>query len=529
MSSDSYFAALALALSLLPSGALANVGSQDDLALRQNEEILAECAFDRGEGLFRALEAYLRLGRLYAAREDWELAEAYFETAIEEALPASLPLWARALDVADVERRWRFVERAMAGLIEARMARGELESARRAALEFLNAKERLRFSFSGPGQLSLLAAAEALSVAGGVIGDDGRCGVVRWYPDVEAAVRDGIRWKDCLSGPALAVQLVLWVRAENPESSLRPRCEKLIAEIARCPGALIDPAPLYAVACVKYDEQESGEVVTILKRVLSLLARTDPLTYRDYAPPTYFYLGRSYQRLDRHLEAAMAFREGHFTSPGNETWDSYNETGFYRSAEELLRAAPADPLLKSLFDEAERVAAVLYGHDQRGLIAFLTAERARTIHQDFMAALRHYREVPPSSDYYVAAQVYIGVCKYHIAQPDLALGFLLPHLEDHVLDAFELEEDFIFDEEGLETAKATAELYRALIEYERTDYPAVIEHAWDFHLAYPQEKELAPRAMRMVARSLIRTGHLDDGRRYLELASRIYGAEPREE
>ena len=61
---------------------------------------------------------------------------------------------------------------------------------------------------------------------------------------------------------------------------------------------------------------------------------------------------------------------------------------------------------------------------------------------------------------------------------------------------------------------------RALIEYERTDYDAVIEHAWDYHFAHPKEEDLAPRAMRMVGHSLIRRDRFDDGRRYLDLATR---------
>ena len=69
---------------------------------------------------------------------------------------------------------------------------------------------------------------------------------------------------------------------------------------------------------------------------------------------------------------------------------------------------------------------------------------------------------------------------------------------------------------------AYAGFYRALIEYDRGDYAAVIENARDYYEAFPDQASLAPWTMRLVGNSLSKTGKSDEAKAYLQTALDLY-------
>lgn len=486
-------------------------------------KILEDVVFLAGEGTPGALRAYDMIGQVYAAEQEWEMAAIYFEAVIEQALPSDLEAWQQMikdleLTEADKEQRWLFLELSIGGLVQTLLSNGDVEAATKYALHLYNTQRRGGYSYSMQlGYPSLLAAAGVLLDAGGVVGGKLNEGSGVWYETEQAAEDAGHkRTRDRIATADLALRIAQQVVSENQGNVLRVKGQKLIADITSRPGVEVDPSVLYEAAEGKYnavtgttkpDEKKAGnqEAIEAFKLVLAALEGKDQASRIELGPKTFFRMGRAYQRLERHFEAAMAFREGCTTWRGDIQHDSFNATGYYKSMQELLRNAPGDQLLKGLYQEAEDIAAELSTADQDEIL-FDQAERLRR-QKKFEEAIEKYKQIKNSAISYEKAHVYIGVCQWRIGQRDEGYRHLVDYIEN-VDDPLKFPSVTGAKEAKRRDALATARFYRCLHEYKGNMHAEVIEHSKDYYDEHDDQTTMAPWVMHMVGDSYSKTGKM---------------------
>ncbi len=503
--------------------------SQEDgeFSFQQAHLILEEVVFDQGEGSPNALRAYDLIGRVYGAQQDWEQASIYFEAVIEQALPSEPKAWAEMikeleLGPADKEQRWLFVELSTTGLCESLMATGNVPGACKYAMHLYNTQKREGFSYSTTlGYPSLLAAARTLLDSGGTIGGNFSRGDGVWYATDQDAADDGVSKRNRKTTTEVALIIAQQVVAENQGNVLQVRGQKLIADITSRPGAVVDPSVLYEAAEGKYNNKENEPALAAFKLVLAALQDKDRATQLEFAPKTFYRMGRAYQRLDRHLEACIAFREGCTTWLGDPEYDAFNAKGFYDSAQAVQRNAPGDVTVKALYDQSEEIASRI-GEEDRDEILFKQGEKKRRIEKDYDGAIAKYQQVNRAAISYEKALVNVGVCKFRQGKKDEAHPIFVDYLEKFVTDDLNSTGGSASKEGKRRDAMATAGFYRALIEYGRGDYAEVIKNTRDYYETYPEQNSLAPWTMRLVGNSLSKTGKVDEAKAYLQTALGLY-------
>ena len=493
-----------------------------EYSFQQAHRILEEVAFEQGEGTPGALRAFDLIGRVYNAQRDWEQAVVYFEAVIDQVLPTDPEQWAKTvkqlgLSPADKEQRWLFVELSTDGLCEALMATGRVREACKYALHLVNTQKHEGFAYSTTlGYPSLLAAAWTLLDSGGVVGGDLELGRGQWYATDREAADDGV--KKHRRRPAAKVALIIarQVVAENQKNMLRVRGQELIAEITRRPGVDVDPRDLYAAAEGKYNNQEYEPALEAFKLVLVALQHEDRAARVELAPKTLYRMGRAHQRLGRHLEACLAFREGCTTWSGDPQYDTANAQAFYDSAQVLQRKSPGDDVVKTLCEEAESIAAAKNVGDRNKILYNLA--RKKHLEKAYDKAIDLFQQIERSAALYEKALINSGVCRFDQERKDEAHSIFVDYLENYVTDPLNTTEGDAEREARRRDAMATAGYYRACIEFDRKEYVAVIEHARDYYRTFPEQTSFAPRTMRRVGSSLIRIGELDEAKSYLGIA-----------
>jgi len=490
-------------------------------------KILEDVVFLAGEGSPGALRAYDMIGQVFGAEQQWDMSAIYFEAVIEQALPSDPDAWKTMvkdleLGESDKAQRWLFLELSTGGLVEAHLSNGDVEIAAKYALHLYNTQRREGFSYSTQlGYPSLLAAARVLLDAGGVVGGKLNEGAGSWYPSEQDARDAKHSRRNIITTADLALRIAQQVVDENQGNVLRIHGQKLIADVTSRPGVEVDPSVLYEAAEGKYNaatrggkdaEVENQMAIEAFKLVLAALENKDQAARIELGPKTFFRMGRAYQRLDRHFEAAMAFREGCTTWRGDPQHDSFNATGFYKSMQELTRSAPGDSLLKNLYQQAEDIAAELSNQDQDQIL-FDQGERLRR-KKDFEAAISKYEQVKNSAIDYEKAFVYIGVCRYRMGEREAGYKHLLDYVEN-VNDPARFPSVSGAKEAKRRDALATANFYRCLHEYSIKDYSAVIEHSATYHEDFDDQKSMAPWVMNMVGDSYSKTGKMDEAKAML--------------
>ncbi len=488
-------------------------------------QILEEAVFYAGEETPTALRAYDLIGQVYGAQADWDSSAIYFEAVIEQALPTDPKLWTKMVDELelgqqDKDQRWLFVELSTAGLVEAKMAAGDVEGAMRYALHLYNIQKKEGFEYSTMGYKSLLTVGSALLDAGGVIGGKTSRGEGKWYPSRDAAKEAGISKRNIISTTDLALKIGQQVVAENQGSVLQIHGQKLMASVLSRPGVVVETSVLYEAAEGKYNARENHDALVAFRVVLASLEGKDKATALEFAPGTYFRMGRTYQRLDRNLEAAMAFREGCTTYVGDPEYDPGNSKGFYKSMQALARNAPGDALIKQMLEESQKLAADLSKGDA-DQINFDLAERARS-NKKYDAAISKYKLISKSAIDYEKALVNIAVCTYRLGQKDEGYRLFVDYLENFVTDTLNSTGDSDAKAAKRKDAMATALFYRALHESSKAQYEDVIAHVRDYYVTYTDQTSLAPWTMRMVGEAMMHTGKIAEAKQYLQIALDTY-------
>lgn len=520
---------------------LGKAQEEGQFSLDQAVQILEEAVFEFGEGTPMALRAYDLLGHVYAAQDMWLEASAYFEAVVEQAIPSDRDAWnemvrEQELGQADKEQRWLFVELSTEGLVDAYTNAGETEAACKYALHLYNTQRVEGFQYSPQlGYPSLLAAGRALLDSGGWIGGNYSAGEAEWYPDQEAATEAGHSRRNRLSCADFALKIAQQVNSENRGNVLQIRAQKLIAEIIDRPGVQVAPEVLYEAAEGAYNDDDLDAAVEGFRRVLAALDGADSSARLEFGPKVFYRMGRSFQKLERPWEAAMAYQEGCTTFQGDPEYDSYNSQSFYRVTQDLKRRAPGDPIVEALYREAENIAAKLAEGDKDEIL-FQQAERKRR-DKEYQAAIDLYRQVSASSATYEKALVAIAECTFRMGDTDGALGLFDQYLGEFVEDP---KNDI-----GASQAKkirrheamAKAEFYRGLIWNARAEAAAeadvsnsggdpaqwrkVVELLKDYYKTYEEQDVLAPWTMRMVVNAHLALEENDAARQvYDEMLSR---------
>lgn len=493
------------------------------------KQTLEDVVFEFGEATPPALRAYDLIGRVYAAQQQWSLARDFFEAVVEQAIPTDPKAWSelvkeQELTQGDKEKRWLFVELSTEGLVNAYSAMGDSANAAKYALHLYNAQKREGFAYSLQlGYPSLLAAARTLLECGGWVAGDLAGGDVKWYPTEDEAKAAVSNRRNRLSCTDFALRIADQVNKENKGNVLQIRAQKLIAEVIDQPGVEVDPGVLYEAAEGAYNDGNHAAAIAGFKRVLRALEGKDEATRLQYGPRIFFRMGRTYQRMGRPLEAALAFQEGCTTWVGDPEYDDDNAQSFYTSMQEVVRMCPGDQAIQALLSESENKAAELSKQDADQINFNLGRKAYRN--DDFDEALKRFGEVKPAGLDYEKALVFIAVCKLRKGETSEAERLLDQYIEEYVKDATHPVGTSPAKAAKRQDAMAMAEFYRSLIGFKRAeratssgnDDPAlwqrVVDLSTGYEDRYPEQTDYAPVTMRNLMNAQLALGKTAEARK----------------
>jgi hypothetical protein len=486
--------------------------TQDEGEFNFNQALMTceSLVFKAGEGTPHCLRAYNLMGRTYAAKQSWEDASTFFQAVIDVAIPADLDEWkeiVKELDLqqTDKEQRWLFVELATPGLVEALASSGEMSEACRFALHLYNTQKREGFEFSRElGYPALLICAETLLDSGGFIGGKISSGETAWFQSEDEAKAAKHSSRNRIACADLSLKIAQQVNAENQGNILQVRAQKLISKIITRPGVEVQPAVLYEAAEGHYNEGNNTEAIRGLKQVLAALDDADDATRLELAPKTYYYLGRSYQQLDRHLEAIMSFREGVTSYRGDPEYDAYSAQQLYKSADRMRKTIRDDDQITAMFNEAETIAAQL-SEANKDEILYRQAENLRS-ERKFAEAIPKYEQIDKLANDYEKSLVAIGECRFRLGETEAAETQFASYIEGFITDENNSVENSPVRAARRSDALAKARFYRTLIAYQAADktgfdqtlWNKVIELGAEYPDLHPTQDALAPWTMRMV-------------------------------
>lgn len=521
---------------------MGRIQESGQFSYEQAIRVLEEVVFDFGEGTPPALRAYDLIGRVYAARQQWDMARDFFEAVVEQAIPSDPAEWRQMiadlqLGPADKERRWLFVELSTEGLVQAYQAIGNLAKGSRYALHLYNTQKREGFAYSLQlGYPSLLAAARMLLDSGGWVGGDPNSGDLRWFATEEEVRKEVTNRRNRFSTTDFALRIADQVNKENRGNVLQVRAQKLIAEIIEQPGVDVDPSFLYEAAEGQYNDRNDEAALAGFKRVLRALEGKESAVRLQYGAKIYFRMGRIYQRLERPLEAALAFQEGCTTWVGDPEHDSPNAQNFYQAMQEVSRRSAGDQAITALLGEAERLAASLSTQD-KDQITFNFGMRSFRA-GDFAEAIQHFGQVQPTGVDYEKALVHIAVAKLRMGQTAEAERLLEEYIEEYVKDPTKATGNSPTKEARRREALAMAEFYRGSIAFRRAekaaedgkDDPALwrrfLELCDGYEDRFPEQTSYASVLMRSAMNAKLALGDTAEARKEYDKLFQTYPESP---
>lgn len=448
--------------------------SQEDgtFAFEQAYTTLENTVFVAGEGSPGSLQAYELLGRCFMAQGDPQSAYAFFEAVVNQAIPSDPEAWAllvkeQELDQSAKDQRWLFVQLAMGGLLESLLATGETAEACRYAMHFHNTLKKEGFQIQpGFGYEAYLAVARCLLDSGGWIAGNWTGGEAAWYPDEEAAKAAVSSKRNRFPTTDRALAIAQQINRENKGNRMKVRAQKLIGKIIERPGVKVDPNVLYEAAEGVYNEGEYETAIYAFKRLLRVLDNEDDALRTEFMPKTLYRIGRAYVRMDRNLEAAMAFREGCTTWQGDPEYDTPNARGYFTLMKDLKSGSGDAPEFAALYTESESLAERFASQTDQDEIKWNKAEKLSR-DKSWDEAIEKYGEISPASNYYERAMVQTAVCTYRSGKEAegeaLLKGYLVDYLEDPVKSAIG---DSEIKAAMRQVARARAEFYYALAAFD---------------------------------------------------------------
>jgi tetratricopeptide (TPR) repeat protein len=489
---------------------LARVSETGIYLFGQAERTLENLALEAGETSGPGLNAYLTLAEVKAAQSDYSSARDFADFVYGVALPEGETQqaeygWAEATRD-EKAGRFGLAELVLPTLIDARVALGETEQASRAALHFHNTWKREGFELSPRGYLALLSVARLLLDVGGSVAGVPEKGDLTWFDSEESATTAGhSAEKGLRSGLELALALAQQVNADNKGNTLQVRAQRVISDVISRPGISVSPDLLFEAAQGEYFAKEYAKAIESLKGVLRVLGSKERAVQEATTPKVLYFLGSALVGMERHLEAAMAFREGTTRWKGDPEYREKLARGFYAGMGVLRNETGNDPLFAKLYLEAETLLSdAAASTSDRGQILLQQAERKYREEKDYAGARGLYRQIEAGSDAYEKGQAMAALCLYKQGDFEGAKREFQSYLE--------LVADPAKRPTGggaraaREEAHAIATFYLGRIAYEASDWPSVIERLGSFDRDFPGQSDYGPNALYMVALAHVAQG-----------------------
>lgn len=492
--------------------------------------VLESLVFEALEGTPYALRAYVAMGDVYAYQQKWPEAATFYQAVIDQAIPVEREVWESLVDEQELTEgqkvlRFLFLEVATRGALAAFFNAGELENAARYALHFYNTQRREGFNLSVRGYLSLLQVARTILDVGGYIGGNLVDGEAVWYA-TEEEMDENHPSRYQTTSVDFALRLAQRVNQENKGNTLQIRAQSLISDVIDRPDVVVSPEILFEAAEGEYNERNYFDALRGYRRVLRSIDGEDQLTRMEYGAKVMAQIGNCFRRLDRHLEAAMAFREG-CTQWQDPALNARNAQAFYGALQIVKRSAnQSTEYLDELSREAENLVVSMEGIGEDS-VHWNRGEKARG-NKEFEEAIGYYEKIEPSSDHYEKAKVAIGRCYFRMGQTEKALEVFNEYLEEYVVDPKNAISSPSAQARRKE-ATVLAEFFRGLMSHIRAeesgddaDYRKVIEYLSDFHVDYADQTSLAPWCMELVVESHLALGQREEARATLEQMNELF-------
>jgi len=503
---------------------LGRISAESTFPFSQAEQTLQALGLEAGERSFYGLMSYLELARLYVEQDKPSQAVDYAVFVADAAIPMDANEWAeisKDLSPDDIDVRWRILQMATPITLDA-LGRGDApaDTAER-ALHFVNAwkKNGLQLGSHGAlGSLALLSVSRALINCGGFVGGELNDGSLRWFETAEAMQGAGFTGsRRTRSALDLALSFAQQVNQENRGSNLQVRAQRVISEVIDQPGVVVATSVLFEAAEGLYFDKDYGGAVRSLKRVLRALDTQDKATRDEFGGKVFATLGDSYRRLERPLEAAMAYREGATTWRGDPESDKKNANGFNSAVLELRRGIQGDAQIEALYEESQSLVELLNKEDA-GEVVYSRAMRAYE-EQDYTTAHERFAAVQPGSASYEKAVAFSGLSLYRAKDFDGARKVFENYLDVYVKDPTHATNS-AQQRAMREQARAVATLYLAQIHFRAAeqakradpksgDFTAVIELLQGYEDEFASQTSYAAEAMRTSALALLNVPDLE--------------------
>ena len=493
-------------------------------------QALENLVFEAGEGTPYSLRAYIAMGNVYAERGQHDEAAAFFEAVVDQTIPTDADRWSemsKDMTQGEIDLRFLFLERAIPGLTEAYSNTGDLETALGYAMHFVNFQRSQGLTLSPFGHLAQVSVAKVLMDAGGYVGGDLAAGEAQWFETLEA-MKDAVSSRrNQRTAIDVALRFAQTVNEENKGNVLQVRAQKLMSEIITRPGVEVSPEILFEAAEGEYLDQNYAAALTGFRKVLKSLQSQDQATRIEYGARVMYSVGNCYRRMDRTLEAAMAYREGATTWLGDPSFDSKNAQGYYNMITSFARGASNDKAaVETLVSEAERIVAA-EGAAKKDEVLFNLGKKAER-EKDFDKALSQYAQVEQGSEYFEKAMVQTAVVKLKSKDSAGALSALQSYLGEYLNDPKNASTDPTYLAKRKE-AKAAAEFYRGFIQFnaaeaskDQAGYRQVVDNLANYFREYPEQSTLAPWTMQMVIASRLALDERTEAKALLEKLSELY-------
>ncbi len=421
-------------------------------------ELLEGFILDVGETSVAGLLGYKHLGDIYFNRGETETARDYYEYVVQNGVPAD---WEdEGITFEEVDRRREVIQDAYQGWMRMLRQTGNAAQARELGAEFQSWVDREGVILSESGYRVLLELARLRIEAGE-------------YSE--------------------AIRIASQVADENRRSILRLEANRVMAKAieAAPPGTPIDLSILYGAAEGAYFDGQYERAVEGFKLLLSRMAPHSSQA-AEFGGRTYHYLGRSWAKLNRLLEATAAYRACVELFPEDEDVAAESAQAWLKIAEFLKTRASRDPVLDQEYQDAlQAVESLGPGNTPEGAIwreaerlyreaknlaaqargqAPSTAE-ANTATAALRRARDSYAKIPERSRYYEKALVQQAMCEYRcrswdVEAADRALAILDDYLERYLPDPENTPTDPAGRKNRVE-AYAQAEFYRGQIWLDR--------------------------------------------------------------
>ena len=505
---------------------LGKASEEGTFAFGQADKILEKLAGE-DESSGWGYNAFLLLTKSKIAQGQYYDATAFGEFVIEKMIPLKaedrdLLEWG-TIPAEFKAKRWELVERGMADVLLSYMALGQVNQACKWALHYYNSWNRDGFALSPIGYLSLLEVGRTLVNSGGYVGGTITNADLQWFETEEAMKNAGFSGnRNSRTAVDLALKIAQLVNDDNKQNILKVYAQKLITEIRDLPGVVLAPDVLFEAAQGEYNARNFREAYDALKGVIKALDSQDEATRRTHMPSILNYLGRTLDRMERPLEAALAYREAVTTWIGDIDNDAANANGYYKSIGVVLSRTDKDAVINRMWLEAEKKV-VETGERDTDTIKFRQAERAYG-EKNYEDARAKYLEITAGNDNHEKAIVKAALCLQKMKDDAGAIKEYKAYLEVFVPDPLNvLKTDA--ERTARNQAEAQATYYLGVLSNKAQDYPSVVAALTGYTKRFPGQTSYGPNALYLLLSAHLSLGQIPEAKAAHAILREKYGKE----